>query len=86
MRKSAFVLALLAASFSGAAMAKDVAKKQMSDAEMDKVTAGQGFGLNTASANGGNAFSYGLPITAGCNAQGACVEPGYGQTTASTAQ
>jgi hypothetical protein len=45
MRKSTLVFAILAASFSGAVMAKDTAKKQMNDAEMDKVTAG--YSVNT---------------------------------------
>jgi hypothetical protein len=40
MRKSVFVLALLAAGIAGSAMAKDISKKAMNDAEMDKVTAG----------------------------------------------
>ena len=58
MKKLAYVLAILAAA-STAAVAKDlkqgnkasapaVAATQMSDAEMDKVTAGQGFGVETA--------------------------------------
>jgi hypothetical protein len=50
---------------------------------MDKVTAA-GVGLLTASENGGNAYSYGLPSQV-CNPQ-SCVEPGYGQITASTAK
>jgi hypothetical protein len=71
MKKIVYVLAILAAA-STAAMAKDlkqdkkatvptVAATQMSDAEMDKVTAGQGQGINTAHDHGGVARALGLP-------------------------
>ncbi len=75
MKKSALVLAVLAAGLSSAAVAKDLkgqakatvsAPAQMSDAEMDRVTAGTfvpGSGTATAqqSPGGGNAYANGLP-------------------------
>jgi hypothetical protein len=92
MRKITCVLAILAAA-STAAVAKDlkqdnkgtapgVSATQMTDSEMDKVTAGQGAGVGTArehTANvehafpglgiaGGHAHSPGLPGHGGCTA------------------
>jgi hypothetical protein len=79
MQKLTYVLAILAAA-STAAVAKDlkqdnkassnapmISAAQMNDAEMDKVTAGQGQGVTTAGehdANLGNS-SFGLGIAAG---------------------
>jgi hypothetical protein len=83
MKKIVYVLAILAAG-STAAVAKDlkqekkttaptVAATQMSDAEMDKVTAGfgKGFGIETALENPGRAspppnFSPGAPGSGRC--------------------
>ena len=46
--------ALAAMGFAGAAYAGSATPpKAMSDSEMDKVTAGQGLGIQTAAANGG---------------------------------
>jgi hypothetical protein len=95
MRKSVFVLALLTASFSGATMASDtgkskltgaakptsVAGKQMNDADMDKVTAGdhRREGLTTAIYHGGTATGqYYVPSCVGTN----CIYPGFGTETA----
>jgi hypothetical protein len=66
MRMSVCVLATLAVAISTAAVAKDLkqekktavptaASNRMSDAEMDKVTAGSGYGLNTACCESSNA-------------------------------
>jgi hypothetical protein len=82
MRKTVIAVAALAAALSTAALAKEIKGKQMNDAEMDKVTAGQGQGVDTAcfSANG----------TPACfrpdyvhNAYGAAVNvaPGHGTLT-----
>jgi hypothetical protein len=70
MRKSVFVLAVIGAACSGVAFAGEVKKDgadaptvkatTMSDADMDKVTAGAGFGLLTASSNNGG-FANGSP-------------------------
>jgi hypothetical protein len=72
MKKITCVLAILAA-VSTAAVAKDnkassnaptISATQMNDAEMDKVTAGQGFGVQTAGDHGANLgnSSFGLGI------------------------
>jgi hypothetical protein len=88
MKKSLYVFAILAATISTSAMAKDLKQDkkattnapalsaaQMSDAEMDKVTAGDaGFGLSTACCESVNA-SFGVGH--------APVEAGLGRTTAS---
>jgi opacity protein-like surface antigen len=94
MKKLTCVLAILAAA-STAAAAKDLKQDnkalsnapaasatQMNDAEMDKVTAGQGFGVGTAEDHGANLgfSSFGLGI-AGGHAQSPAA-PGHGVCTA----
>jgi hypothetical protein len=87
MRKSIVVLAMLAAATS-VAVAKDlnqdkkaevpaVAAKQMTDADMDKVTAGDGFGLSTACCASSNVLDH---LQSDLGRRG--VDPGYGQITA----
>jgi hypothetical protein len=82
--KSVFVLAALAAiSFTGAALAQDVSKgwstttaavpKAMSDAEMDKVTAGEAGTIYTP----GDAQMNGLPNSPFVGAYGGLVYPGH---------
>ena len=92
MKKIVYVLAILAAA-STAAVAKDlkqdkkttapaVAATQMTDTEMDKVTAGQGFGVQTASEHTENALHSGFGLdVAGGRAQSP-TPPGQGVCTA----
>jgi hypothetical protein len=94
--KSVYVIAILAAAISTSAVAKDLRQDkkaaapaatatQMSDAEMDKVTAGAvGFGLDTAFGGPGQSqhqhpheLAQGLP---GITPSG--VSPGFGKATA----
>jgi hypothetical protein len=53
MKKLICVVAILAAA-STAAVAKDLKGNLMTDSEMDKVTAGSGFGVQTAVTQGGS--------------------------------
>ena len=82
MKKLTYVLAILAAA-STAAVAKDLKLKPMNDAEMDKVTAGQGFGVQTAGEHTGNVShsNFGLGI-AGGHAHTPGPSPGLGLCTA----
>jgi hypothetical protein len=94
MKKITCVLAILAAA-STAALAKDlkqgkqapapaVVATQMSDAEMDKVTAGQGFGVETAYFSG-SAPLFVLNqvnlVTQGDENAAVNVAPGHGMST-----
>jgi hypothetical protein len=95
MKKLTYVMVILAAA-STAAMAGDlkqdknapaptVAATQMNDAEMDKVTAGQGFGVQTAGEHTGNVSHSGFGLdTAGGNARSPG-PPGLGLCTAGRA-
>jgi hypothetical protein len=80
MLKSVFALALLAATVSGAAMARESKTKQMNDAEMDKVTAGQGFGNSTACSAGGTCNSPAANHNRAWHAN-VSVSPGSGRNT-----
>jgi hypothetical protein len=93
MKKITCVLAILAAA-STAAVAKDlkqdkkataptVAATQMTDAEMDKVTAGQGFGVETAcfSANGTPACGRPDLVNQAVSNANVNVAPGHGTIT-----
>jgi hypothetical protein len=89
MRKSVFVLAVIGAACSSVAFAGEVKQTKaaapvvkattMSDAQMDKVTAGNGFGILTASGiNGpGNGNPMGEPGEHGKSP----VMPGFGVCT-----
>jgi hypothetical protein len=50
-----FLIAAVAVAISGAAFAEDLKGTVMTDSEMDKVTAGAGFGVGTALKHTGNA-------------------------------
>ena len=88
MSKSVFVIAVIAAACSSAAFAGEVKKEKaqvpavkattMSDADMDKVTAGAGFGVATARDHGGNAWGRGLENANNHNGN----NPGFGNCTA----
>jgi hypothetical protein len=92
MKKLTYVLAILAAA-STAALAQDLKQDQkatapavsanrMSDSEMDKVTAGQGFGVQTAGEHTGNVSHSGFGLdTAGGHAHPPG-PPGLGLCTA----
>jgi hypothetical protein len=89
MRKLTCVLAILAAA-STAAMAKDlkqdkkgaapgISAAQMTDSEMDRVTAGEGFGVGTAFDNNGGLqnWTFGLSTALGHSGD----NPGHGVCT-----
>jgi hypothetical protein len=90
MRKSVFVLAVIGTACSSVAFAGEVKQTKaptpvvkattMSDADMDKVTAGAGFGLATASglAGPGNGNPRGEPGENGNSPR----MPGFGNCTA----
>jgi hypothetical protein len=80
----AFLIAALTVAVSSAAFAKDLKGSVMTDSEMDKVTAGDGFGLATAAANGGqalNGYDNGIFPHALGNARSPDT-PGFGNCTA----
>jgi len=81
-----FLIAAVAVAISGASFAKDLKGSVMTDSEMDKVTAGDGFGLQTAvpASNGQalNGYFHGILLHAGGNAQSPGT-PGFGNCTAS---
>ena len=80
-----FLIAAVAVAISGAAYAKDLKGSVMSNSEMDKVTAGDGFvgfGLGTASGPGSqNGFFNGIQPHAADIAQSPN-PPGFGNCTA----
>jgi hypothetical protein len=89
MKKIVYILAILAAA-STAAMAKDlkqdkkataptVSATQMSDSEMDRVTAGQGFGIGTAADHNGGRTNWEFGISTATTHSGN--NPGHGQCT-----
>jgi hypothetical protein len=89
MQKLAYVLAILAAA-STAAVAKDlkqdnkataptVAAAQMTDSEMDRVTAGQGFGIGTAFDHNGQRENWSFGILTATTHSGD--NPGHGVCT-----
>jgi hypothetical protein len=87
MKTITCVLAILAAA-STAAVANDlkqdkkaaaptVSATQMSDAEMDRVTAGAGFGIGTAQENPGHGSAVGRPsFSPGAPGSGRCIHHG----------
>ena len=90
--KSVCVIATLAAAVSTSAVAKElkhdkkatvpaVAATQMSDSEMDKVTAGAGYGLDTAAYGPGQGSPQGSPPNPPGQASGFYYGPGYGNYT-----
>ena len=80
-----FLIAAVAVAVSGAAFAKDLKGSVMTDSDMDKVTAGAGFGIVTAnSASNGkaiNGYNNGILPNAG-HAQPPGPAPGFGLCTA----
>jgi hypothetical protein len=91
MRKLVYAFAILAAAASTAAVAKDLKQEkraaaptvssaaQMSDAEMDRVIGGFGFGLTTAETGSGTAPP---AATFLLDLGNAVFHPGYGNSTA----
>jgi hypothetical protein len=80
-----FLIAAVAVAISGTAFAKDLKGTVMTDSEMDKVTAGAGFGLDTA---GGNGFEHGFYNGINAHAAGNAPSPGtpgFGLCTAGRA-
>lgn len=93
MRKSVITLAILAAGLSSAAVAKDMKKAtaptasatRMTDAEMERVTAGHGYGIDTArgvDGDPGRGNAYATNLGTGQYAGPTSVQPGYGKYTA----
>jgi hypothetical protein len=83
MKKLTYVLAIIAAA-STTALAKDlkqnkqaVSATQMSESEMDKTTAGAGFGIGTAQENPGRGGAIGRPdFSPGAPGSGRCIHHG----------
>jgi hypothetical protein len=90
MKKSVFVIAVIAAACSSVAFAGEIKKDKaqvpavkattMSDADMDKVTAAAGFGVLTARDNGGHANGLNFGLINANNHNGN--NPGFGNCTA----
>jgi hypothetical protein len=89
MKKIVYALAILAAA-STAAMANDlkenkkstapaISATQLNDAEMDRVTAGQGFGIGTAVDHNGGLTNWGFGISTATTHSGD--NPGHGVCT-----
>jgi hypothetical protein len=69
----------IAVAISGAAFAKDLKGSVMTDSEMDKVTAGEGFGIGTAFDNNGQRTPWSFGISTATTNSGD--NPGHGVCT-----
>ena len=76
-----FLIAAVAVAISGASFAKDLKGSVMTDSEMDKVTAGAGFGLESANPAAIAGYENGIIAHAAGNAQSPGT-PGFGNCTA----